>query len=143
MLLVGTSVRFDEFFLNVRLPTGVSTSPTVKLNGPVELFTLIVWFAMLDIVGASFTALTVTTKLVLALYCPSPTVTVIVAVPLWLAAGLTVTVRLAPDPPKTMLLGGTSVPLHHPFPNVSPPAALSASPTVKLSAAVDLSSSIV
>src|SRR3989442_10378624 len=76
MLLVGTSVAFDEFLLNVRLPTGVSTSPTVKLNGPVELFTLIVWFAMLDIVGGSFTALTVTTKIVLTLYYPSLPLTV-------------------------------------------------------------------
>ena len=42
MLFVGTSARFDEFALNVRLPTGVFTSPIVKLNGPVEVFTLMV-----------------------------------------------------------------------------------------------------
>src|SRR2546422_236380 len=113
MLLVGTSV-LDEPWLNVRLPTGVSTSPTVKLRGPVEVFTLIVWFAMPEIVGASFIALTASTKFVLTLYCPSLTPTVIVAVPYWLAAGLTVTVRFEPEPPNTMLLNGTSVALDDP-----------------------------
>src|SRR5437867_5687772 len=91
---------------------------------------------MLDIVGASFTAFTVTTKLVLALYCPSLTFTVIVAVPFWLAAGLTVTVRFDPDPPKTMLLVGTSVALDEPLLNVRLPTGVSASPIVNGIAAV-------
>src|SRR5437867_12659562 len=97
---------------------------------------------MLDIVGASFTAFTVTTKLVLALYCPSLTFTVIVAVPFWLAAGLTVTVRFDPDPPKTMLLVGTSVALDEPLLNVRLPAGVSASPTVKVSAPVAVSAAV-
>src|SRR5258708_5266744 len=42
MLLMGTSVGFDELALNVRLVAGVSTSATVKLSGPVVPFTLIV-----------------------------------------------------------------------------------------------------
>src|SRR2546426_11728617 len=90
---------------------------------------------MLDIVGGSFTALTVTTKFVLALYCPSPTATVIVVTPFWLAAGLTVTVRFDPDPPKTMLLVGTSVGSAEPLLNVRLPPPLSAAPPVQLSAA--------
>src|SRR5882672_5351595 len=61
------------------------------------------------IVGASFTELTVSWKLVLVLNCPSLTVTVIVAHPNWLAAGVSVTVRFAPLPPKTMFAFGTSV----------------------------------
>src|SRR2546425_500611 len=85
---------------------------------------------MLDIVGGSFTALTVTTKFVLALYCPSLTLTVIVVTPFWLAAGLTVTVRFDPLPPKTMLLVGTSVGLDDPLLNVRLPIGVSASPTV-------------
>ena len=40
---------------------------------------------------------------------PSLTVTVMLAVPFWLAAGVTVTVRLAPLPPNTMFPLGTSV----------------------------------
>src|SRR2546427_717845 len=85
---------------------------------------------MPDIVGGSFTALTVTTKFVLALYCPSPTATVIVVTPFWLAAGLTVTVRFDPDPPKTMLLVGTSVGLDEPLLNVRRSTGVSASATV-------------
>ena len=60
-------------------------------------------------VGRSFTAVTVRTKLVAAVAWLSLTVTVIVAVPLWFAAGVTVTVRFAPVPPKTMLATGTRV----------------------------------
>src|ERR1043166_3488386 len=98
---------------------------------------------MLVIVGASFTARTVTTKPWLALNCPSLTPTVIVATPLWLAAGITVTVRLAPLPPNTMLLVGTSAGLEEPLLKVRPPALLSPSPSVKFSASVAVSSSIV
>src|SRR6266436_8024762 len=34
MLAFGTSVGLDELPLTVKLPAAVSTSPTVKLNGP-------------------------------------------------------------------------------------------------------------
>ena len=57
-------------------------------------------------VGAEFT---VRTKVSLVLSDPSLTVTVMVAVPLWLLAGVTVTVRFAPLPPKTMFEVGTKV----------------------------------
>ena len=46
--------------------------------------------------------MTVTRKLVLVLLGPSFTVTVIVAVPVWPVAGVTVTVRVVPYPPNTI-----------------------------------------
>src|SRR3989442_11758810 len=87
---------------------------------------------MFEMVGAVFAgALTVNTKLSLAVRLPSLTVTVIVAVPVWLRAGLTVTVRLAPEPPKTMLAAGTKVGLEEAPETTRLPAAVCASPTVK------------
>jgi hypothetical protein len=60
-------------------------------------------------VGGVGAGLTVSVKLV-EVHCDPPhTVRVIVAVPLWLAAGVTVTVRLVPLPPSTMLVLGTKV----------------------------------
>src|SRR6266545_4749724 len=81
-------------------------------------------------------ALTVSTKVSFALNCPSLTLTVIVAVPDWLAAGVTVTVRLAPLPPKTMLPLGTNKVLPELPLTVRLPAAVSTSPTVKLNGPV-------
>src|SRR2546425_914054 len=93
--------------------------------------------AMLEIVGAVFAvALTVNTKLSLAVRLPSLTVTVIVAVPLWLRAGVTVTVLLAPEPPRTMFAVGTKVGLEDAPVTVRLPAAVWASPTVKAMGAV-------
>src|SRR5262245_21153473 len=57
--------------------------------------------------GSPGAALTVTYKGVLPLNCPSLTATVIAALPACPGAGLTVTVRLLPPPPNTMLLTGT------------------------------------
>src|SRR2546426_11256450 len=88
------------------------------------------------IVGGVFTAVTVSTNVSLALFTPSLTVTVIVAVPVCPAAGVTVTVRFDPDPPKTMLLVGTSVGLDEPLLNVRLPTGVSASPIVNGIAAV-------
>ena len=48
------------------------------------------------------------------MFPPSLTVTVIIAVPLWLAAGVTVTVRFEPVPPNTMFAAGTNVGLDEP-----------------------------
>ena len=143
MFPFGTSVGLDELPLNVKLPAAVSTSPTVKPIGPAAVPTAVLWSAIFDMVGGSFTALTVNTKLALALNCPSLTVTVIVAVAFWLGAGLTVTVRFAPEPPKTMFPFGTRAGLDELPLNVKLPAAVSPSPTVKLSAPVDVSSAIV
>src|SRR5262245_39183422 len=62
---------------------------------------------MPEIVGA-FAPLTVRANVSLALLVPSLTVTVIVAPPAWLGAGVTFTVLLLPLPPKVMLPAGTS-----------------------------------
>src|SRR5437762_247308 len=93
---------------------------------------MVVWSAMLEIVGAVFgVALTVNTKLSLEVRLPSLTVTVMVDVPLWLSAGVTVTVRLAPEPPKTILAVETRVGLEDVPERVRLLAAVCASPTVK------------
>src|SRR5438128_5731226 len=84
---------------------------------------------MFEIVGRSFTAFTVNTKVSLALNCPSLTVTVIVAVPFWLSAGLTVTVRFAPEPPNPMFPFGTSAGLDELPLKGKLPAAVSPTPT--------------
>ena len=62
-----------------------------------------------EIVGGVLTGLTVRTKVSVAVLVPSLTVTVIVVVPIWPLAGVTVTVRFPPLPPKTMLAFGTKV----------------------------------
>ena len=83
-------------------------SPTVngrKVNNP---FSEIVWFGVSEIVGVWLPA-TVRMNVSLALDAPSLTVTVMVALPLWFDAAVTVTLRLAPDPAKVMFPFGTSV----------------------------------
>ena len=80
--------------------------------------------------GTSFTEVTVRTNVSVAVSEPSLTVTVMVAVPFWLAAGVMVTVRLAPLPPKTMLALGTSAVFDDEPDTVRLPAAVCASPTV-------------
>src|SRR5439155_1510426 len=64
---------------------------------------------MLERVGGVLEAFNVRVILVLALRDPSLTVSVIVAVPTWPLAGVTVTVRFPPLPPNTMFALGTSV----------------------------------
>ena len=83
------------------------------------------------IVGGSLAAVTVSTKVSVAASVPSLTVSVIVAVPLWFAAGVTVTVRAAPLPPMTRFASGTSVWLAEVAVTVRLAAGVSTSPTVK------------
>ena len=133
---VGTRVVFDEVRVTVRLPAAVSASPMVKAIAPVLESSLIVRFEMLEIVGAEFTALTVTTNVSLAVSEPSLTVTVIVAEPVCPLAGVTVTVRLAPEPPRTTFAVGTSVVFDEDRVTVRLAAVVSMSPTVNASAPV-------
>src|SRR5690349_19658662 len=91
---------------------------------------------MAVIVGGVFDALTVSTNESLALFVPSLTLTVIVAMPVWLLAGVTVTVRLLPLPPKTTLFVGTSMGFEDVLPKVRLPAGVCASLTVNAIAAV-------
>lgn len=81
MLVVGTSVVFDELPETVRVSALTSTSPIVNVSALVAVSSSIVWLAMSVMVGASLTAFTVNVKVSLALAVPSPTVTVIVADP--------------------------------------------------------------
>src|SRR5690349_20602504 len=59
-------------------------------------------------VGGSFTAFTVSVNDVLALLTPSFTVNVIVALLLWLGAGVIVAVWLVPVPLATIFVAGTN-----------------------------------
>ena len=68
----------------------------------------------------------------LVLNWPSLTVSVIAAVPVCPDAGVSVTVRFAPLPPKAMFAFGTSVGFDEPPLSVKLPAGVSTSPTVKL-----------
>src|ERR1035437_4270555 len=91
ILFVGMSVGAEESAHRIKLVTGVSRSPMVKGIGPVFVLTLIVWLGMGVIVGGWLTALTETVKVrvtTLLLGPPSLTVTVIVALPLPLRAGV-------------------------------------------------------
>ena len=85
---------------------------------------------MSDIVGASFTALTVTVKVLLVVISPSETLTVMVAEPVLFAAGVIAIVLLAPDPPKTMPPAGISVVLDDVPVTVSEVTEASTSPIV-------------
>ena len=84
--------------------------------------------------------MTVSAKRLLPVNAPSLTVTVIVAVPFWFAAGITVTVRLAPLPPNAMFPLGTTVTSDELPLTVRLPAPVSTSPTVKLIGPADVSS---
>ena len=53
----------------------------------------IVWFVIVEITGASLTAVTVNVKLPLSLICPSLTVTATIISPLKSVAGVTVNVE--------------------------------------------------
>src|SRR5437867_6410239 len=92
---------------------------------------------MVGIVGVVLGALTVRVKLVLALRVPSLTVSVIVAVPTWPLAGVTVTVRFPPLPPNTMFALGTSVGLEELADTVRLVSGVRASLTVKASGPVE------
>jgi hypothetical protein len=58
--------------------------------------------------GATFGAVTVNAKLIVAVDWPSVTLTLIVAVPFSFGAGVMVTVRFPPLPPKMMFALGTN-----------------------------------
>ena len=94
------------------------------------------------IVGRSFTAVTVSSNVSLALAVPSLTVTVIVALPDWFAAGVIVIVRFAPEPPNMIPPGGTKIGFEDVACTAKSPAGLSRSPTVNVIADVAVSSSV-
>src|SRR5258706_4583650 len=85
MLLVHTSAGFDDVATTVRLPAGVSASPTTKLIGLATPFIGMVRSGRSVMVGALLDPLTVTVNVrITRLFTMSPsfTVTVMVAVPI-------------------------------------------------------------
>ena len=108
MLPVGTSKGFAAEPLRDKFAAGVFASPTVKGFAAVGVPSDVLWLARVEIVGAVLVPVTVSTNVSVTLFGPSFTVTVMVLVPLMLAAGVTVTVRFEPVPPKTILPTGTS-----------------------------------
>src|SRR3989442_10137918 len=122
ILLLGTSAGLDEAPLSTRLAASVSRSPTVKLIGPVELSCGMLWSEMFEIVGGSFRGVTVSVNVLVAVKARSLTTTEMLALPNLLAAGVNVTVRLAPPPPKTIALLGASVRLEELADSISPAA---------------------
>ncbi len=136
----GTNVVSLELALTVRDVVVVSTSPIVKEIALVAVSSFVVCAAISEIVGVSFTAVTVNTNVSVAVNVPSLTVTVIVAEPDKFAAGVTVTVRFAPEPPKTIFAFGTNVvSLELPL-TVKDVVVVSKSPIVKEIALVAVSS---
>ena len=84
-------------------------------------------------VGASFSGWTVTVKVRLAERAPSDTVTVIVPVPLWFDAGVTVTVRVSSLPAKATFASGRSAGLLEAALRTRPLAGVSTSEIVNVS----------
>ena len=78
----GSKVVLEEVAERVRDAAAVSMSPTVKAKAPVAVPEVMVWLDMDEIVGISFTELTVKVKLLWAVNPPpSVTVTLTVLVP--------------------------------------------------------------
>jgi len=114
---------------STRSSAGVSRSPTVRGNTADGMSMWIkVSHTPLKVGGV---LLTVRRKLREA-EAPSGsvTVTVIRLVPIWLVAGVTCTVRLVSEPPKTMFVSGTSTRLVESADSVRLLAGLCASPTL-------------
>src|SRR6185503_11570650 len=109
MLLSGTSDVSDDDAVTVNRSAGVSTSLTANGSTPVDMSSAMDWLRIPVMVGGSFTGLTVKVKDADAkANAPSKTSIVILAEPDWFASGASVTVRLDPLPPNTMLFVGIS-----------------------------------
>lgn len=110
MLLLGTREVFDEVPDTIKSPASVSVSSTVNGIAPVAISSLVLLLVIFEIEGKSFTDITVRTNVSLAeLLSPSVTVTVMVVEPIWFEAGVIVTVREEPEPPKEIFPFGTRV----------------------------------
>ena len=93
--------------------------------------------------GGGLVVVTLSWKIVLRLALPSLTVTVMLAVPLWPAAGVRVTERLLPEPPKMIPNDEINVGFDEPEERVRLEAAVSTSLIVKGIAAVGVSCRVV
>ena len=141
----GSSVVFEEAAVSARLDPAVSMSLIVTVVCAVRPFAMVPETGVRVMVGASFTAVTVSVNGSLAVCEPSLTVTVMVAVPFWFAAGVTMSVRAPPEPPSVSAVGlfGTRVGFDEVAVTVRLEAAVSASSTVKAIVEVDASSAMV
>ena len=140
MLSTGTKKGFEEPALIVRASTWVSISLTVQLV-VVKLSSTTLRLATLEIVGGSLTAATVMRNVSVEELVPSLTLRVIRLVPELLAVGVTLTVRLVPDPARVTAATGTSAVFEEAV-QVTVGEAVSASNTVKGINAVGVSSSV-
>src|SRR5688572_12217354 len=140
---LGTRPVLLDVAVTVKLVARVSTSLTVNGIATLDVSSLVDWLPMSEITGGSFTGVTVSTNVSLAGKAPSLTVTVMVAVPERLAAGVTVTNRDAPlAGVKFIFAIGTSVSEEELPERVSALIGLSMSPMVKPSGGVAPSSLI-
>ena len=131
-----------ELAVTLRLVDGVSGSLTVNRMFVVGTSSLVVCGSMLEMVGGSFTGLTVSVKVLLELKLPSDTMIVIAADPNRFVAGRIETVRELPLPLKPMFEFGTSVWFAELADSVREPVGVSTSPIVKVKF-VEVSSGIV
>ena len=95
MFALGRRVGLEDVAARVKPAAAVSMSPMTNGMAAVEVFSLIVWFAISEMIGRSFAPATLTEKVrvtVLFWLWPSLTVTVIVAVPVALVVGRSVNV---------------------------------------------------
>ena len=142
-LALGISSVFPEEAVTVMPPAGISGSLTLKVSGPSVESSAMTCGGMVESVGASLVGLTVRVKV--RLVRPkfvSTTEIVMAAMPARLVAGVMVTVRLAPLPPKTMLEFGTRFVSEDMPDRVSSAAGVTESPTVKGMAGVGVSSKV-
>jgi len=112
MFAFGINVVTVDDTESVKLDAEVSASPIVNGIAAVDWPDVTVWAPMEEMVGAVFvtpTDCTMRVKPLLAVFVPSLTVNVIWAEPLNPGAGVTVTVRLAPVPPRRIFPMGTNV----------------------------------
>ena len=111
--------------------------PTSAAVYATERFALVVYVGVITPLDVGLTrSPTVSTNVVLVVVAPSVTLRVIVEVPDCPEAGVIVTVRLAPEPPSTMLAVGITVVLLDVADVVNEATAVSASATVKAIAPV-------
>src|SRR5438093_342209 len=105
----GTRPGLDEWPLTIKLSTGVSTSPMENGMAALGASPTRRSSELLEMVGGSFTGLTVRTNELLAdAPSESATVMVMVVAPFWLVIGVMVMLRLDPLPLTAMFPSRTS-----------------------------------
>ncbi len=110
MFAVGNNVVLLLHFVTFAHVTLLSISLIVNATLFNAVSSFVLWLLTSLIVGASFTAFTVSTNVSCALKLPSLIVNVTVLVPFWLAAGCILTVQFCvAHPPIVMFAVGNNV----------------------------------